>query len=97
MAGATFVSGETLSIKLLVRNACTGSGKNSGTARLWFDDAAANSRFNATIGSPHTYFLGDGFALTSISGPGPKKTIDVAAGAKCSAFKPFGTWSVTLP
>jgi hypothetical protein len=97
LAGTTFASGETLSIKLLVRNACTGSGKNSGTARLWFNDSAANSRFEATIGSPHTYSLGDGFALTSAAGPGPKKTIDVAAGAKCSAFKPFGTWSVTLP
>ena len=95
--GATFGSGETLSIKLLVRNACTGSGKNSGTARLWFNDSAANSGFDATIGSPHTYFLGDGFALATTPGPGPKKTIDVAAGAKCSAFKSFGTWSITLP
>ena len=97
VAGATFASGETLSIKLLVRNACTGSGKNSGAARLWFSDSAANSRFGATLGSPHTYFLVDGFALASAPGPGPKKTIDVAAGAKCSAFKSFGTWSVTLP
>ena len=80
-----------------MRNACTGSGKNSGTARLWFNDSAANSRFDATLGSPHTYFLADGFALASAPGPGPKKTIDVAAGAKCSAFKSFGTWSVTLP
>ena len=97
VAGATFASGETLSTKLLVRNACAGSGKNSGTARLWFNDSAANSRFDATIGSSHTYFLGDGFALASTPGPGPKKTIDVAAGAKCRAFKPFGTWSITLP
>lgn len=42
----------------------------------------------------------DAIVLTPVeggAGPGPKKTIDVAAGAKCSAFKPFGTWSITLP
>jgi len=86
-----------LSVKLFVRNACSGSGKNSGTARLWFNDSAANSRFAATIGSPKTYFLRDAFALATSPGPGPKKTIDVLAGAKCSPYKTFGTWSTTLP
>jgi hypothetical protein len=80
-----------------VRNACTGSGKNSGTARLWFNDAAANSRFNATIDSPTTYYLRDGFVLGTSPGSGPKKTIDVSAGAKCNPFKAFGTWSTTIP
>ena len=80
-----------------MRNACTGSGKNSGAARLWFNDSAANSRFDATIGSPAIYYLRDGFSLATTPGPGPKKTIDVAAGAKCSPFKPFGTWSTTIP
>jgi hypothetical protein len=92
-----FPSGSTLSVKLFVRNACTGSGKNSGTARLWFNDAAADSRVEATIGSPVTYYLRDGFALATTPGPGPKQKIDVAAGAKCSPFKSFGTWSLTLP
>jgi hypothetical protein len=96
VGGATFQSGDTVSIKLYVRNACTGSGKNSGRARLWFNDSAANSRFNATIGDPRTYFLRDAFVLATSPGPGPKRTIDVAAGAKCSPYKTFGTWSTTV-
>lgn len=91
-----FPSGSTLSIKLLVRNACTGSRKNSGAARLWYDDGAANSRFDATIGVASTYYLRSGGVLSIIPGPGPKKTTDVAAGAKCSPFKPFGTWTTTI-
>jgi hypothetical protein len=97
VAGVTFAGGETLSITLFVRNACTGSGKNSGTARLWFNDSAANSRFDATIGSPASYFLQTGFGLATSPGAGPKATVDVAAGAKCSPYKTFGTWSITLP
>ena len=89
--------GDTLSIKLLVRNACSGSGHNSGTARLWFNDAAANSRFDATVDDQggDDYLL-DGGVLGTSAGAGPKKTIDVSAGAKCSAFKPFGTWTRTI-
>jgi len=34
VAGVTFSPGDTLSVKLFVANACSGSGKNSGTARL---------------------------------------------------------------
>jgi len=90
-------AGDMLSIKLLVRNACSGSGKNSGRARLWYNDAAANSRFDTTIdGMTNDWFLRDAFALAMTPGPGPKKTIDVQAGAKCSAYKPFGTWTATL-
>jgi YVTN family beta-propeller protein len=96
-AGTTFASGDTLSVKVLARNACTGSGKNSGTARLWYNDNAADSRFAATIGSPATYYLLSGLGLGGSPGSGPKNTIDVAAGAKCSAYKMFGTWSSTLP
>lgn len=95
--GVTFSPGDTLKIKLLIRNACVGSGKNSGSARLWFNDSVANSRFDATIGSAATYYLLNGSALSTAAGAGPKNTIDVAAGAKCSAYKVFGTWSVTLP
>jgi hypothetical protein len=85
-----------LSIKLYVRNTCSGHTHNSGTARLWFNDTAANSHFGATIGgSTSDYFLRDGFVLNVTPGPGPKKTVDVAAGAPCSPFKPFGTWSTT--
>jgi YVTN family beta-propeller protein len=90
-----FPPGSALSIKLYIRNACAGSGKNSGTARLWYNDMAANSQFGATIGAASNYYLRDGFVLATVPGPGPKKTIDVAAGAKCSPFKTFGTWSIT--
>jgi hypothetical protein len=89
-------AGSMISFKLSVRNACSGPSHNSGTARLWFNDSAANSQFGATIASTNnTYFLGDGFNLLTAVGPGPKKTIDVAAGARCSPFKPFGTWNRT--
>ena len=90
-----FPDGSALKLKLLVRNACSGSGHNSGTARLWFNDSAANSRFNATIDTNSDYFLSDNFVLATTAGAGPKKTVDIAAGAKCSAFKSFGTWTVT--
>ena len=48
-----FPTGSNLSVKVSARNACVGSGKNSGTARLWFNDSAANSQFGATI-TPNT-------------------------------------------
>jgi len=89
--------GDTLSIKLLVRNACSGSGEDSGTARLWFNDTEADSHFDATIDDrEEDDYLLDGAALGSSPGPGPKKAADVSAGARCSAFKPFGTWTRTL-
>lgn len=86
-----------LKIKLYVRNACVGSGHNSGVARLWYNDSAANSRFDATIDSSNSdYYLLDSFLLSATPGSGPKKTIDVQSGTKCSPFKPFGTWTTTL-
>jgi WD40 repeat protein len=89
--------GDQLSIKVYVRNACSGSGKNSGFARLWYNDSQADSRFGVTLdGNTTTYYLLDNFLLGSNIGAGPKKTIDVAAGAKCSPFKLFGTWSRTM-
>ena len=91
-----FPEGSTLNIKLYVRNACIGPTHNSGTARLWYDDAAANSRFDATIeGSNSDYYLRNNFVLSAAVGTGPKQKIDVQAGAKCSPFKTFGEWSIT--
>jgi hypothetical protein len=91
-----FSAGDTLAIRISVRNACSGSGKNSGTARLWYDDGnTANSQVAAFLGAQIGYYLRGGFAFSVDPGPGPKKTFDMAAGNKCSAFKPFGTWSVT--
>jgi len=91
-------SGDTLSFKLLVRNAASGSGKNSGTARLWYNDAEADCRFGA-VSSTGTaqYHLRNGAILSSVVGSGPRATIDVAAGAKGSAFKQFGAWTTTIP
>lgn len=92
---ANLCAGDTLGLRLSVRIAAS-SGHRSGTARLWYDDAAATSRFNATIsGMPSDYFLANAFSLGTSAGPGPKKTIDVfvdrAAGG--NPFKPFGTWT----
>lgn len=91
--------GDTLSMKLSVRIAADVAGHRSGTARLWFNDSAANSQFSTTIGSTTTpNFLLNGFGLGSVAGSGPKKTIDVfvdrAVGG--NPFKPFGTWSKTF-
>jgi hypothetical protein len=88
-----------LSIRLSVRIAIGVSGHRSGTARLWFNDAATNSGFDATIGGATArYFLLQGFTLGEVAGAGPKKTIDVfvdrAVGG--NPFKPFGTWSKTF-
>ncbi len=93
---ADFPQGSQLTLTLSVRNACSGSGKNSGRARLWYNDTQANTHFSATIGQNTTdYFLRDNFLLSTIPGQGPKKTIDIQSGAKCSPFKPFGTWNIT--
>lgn len=98
-------SGDTFSIEVFERNACSGSGHNSGTARLWYngqpiDSGAtrdAGSRFDATIGgSDSDYFLRQGAALSTTAGTS-RLSVDKAAGAKCSAFVSFGTWSTTLP
>jgi hypothetical protein len=92
-----FCSGDTLSFRLSVRVAAS-SGHVSGTARLWYNDAAANSRFNATVnGVPTDYFLRDFFLLDTSTGPG-KKTSDVLVNRNVGGnpFKPFGTWNKTF-
>jgi len=93
----SFCAGDTLSFRLSVRVAAS-SGHVSGTARLWYNDAAANSRFNATVnGSPTDYFLRDLFLLDTTTGPG-KKTSDVLVNRNVGGnpFKPFGTWNKTF-
>ena len=92
----------TLSITLSVRRTCSGGGHNSGTARLWFNDAQANSALSASFADGTSpFFLRTGFALTTSPGSGPKRTIDVAVDSKAACpgrpFKPFGTWSITFP
>lgn len=92
-------SGDTVSFRLSVKIAVGVAGHRSGTARLWFNDAAANTRIAATMGCVTSdHFLLNAFALGATAGPGPKKTIDVfvdrAVGG--NPFKPFGTWSKTF-
>jgi len=92
-----FGPGDTISIRLSVRIAAT--GHRSGTARLWFNDFAANSRFAATIGGQENdYFLRNGFTLSTTAGFGPKNTIDVLVDRAVGGnpFKAFGTWSMTF-
>jgi len=89
-------------LKLLARNTCFGRTHNSGTARLWFNDTQANSRFGATIGSiTNDYYLRNAFVLGTGVGPGPKNTIDVFVDGKsaCPArpSTTFGIWSIALP
>lgn len=94
---ASFLPGDQLSVKISVRAGPT--GHVSGYARLWYNDAAANSRFDLQLdGNPNTYYLLDGFVLGSTAGPGPKKTIDVLVNRNQNgnAFQPFGTWVKTF-
>jgi hypothetical protein len=94
---------DELEITLSVRRTCFGGGHNSGTPRLWFNDSQADSGFGATIDEDTTsaFFLRELFTLTTDPGTGPKQTIDVPVNSKVACpdrpFKPFGTWSMTLP
>jgi hypothetical protein len=90
---------DTLSIKVSTRIASSSSHR-SGTARLWFNDSAANSRFSATVGIvPGSYYLLYPNSLGTNSGLGPKKMSDVfvdrAVGG--NSFITFGEWKITLP
>jgi len=98
IASETFCGGGTLSFRLSVRVAAS-SGHRSGTARLWFNDAQANSNFGATVKSiSNNYYLLDLSMLGTAPGPGPKKTSDVLVNRNGgNPFKPFGTWSITIP
>jgi hypothetical protein len=97
-------SGSVLTFVVSVRNACAGSSKSSGTVRLWFDGNVAGSglkhdtasRLGAAIGEASSvYFLRNGSALSTT--PGNSRTsVDVAVGARCGPFVPFGTWSLDL-
>jgi len=91
------LSAGPLGIRLSVRISCTGRGHASGTARLWLNDAQANSRVQVTInGISQGYFLLDGFRLGTSPGSGPKSAIDAFVDSKTPCpgrpFQPFGTW-----
>ena len=104
-APVSVVPGDTLSIEVSVRTACVGSRHTSGTARLWFNGRPvdsgsgrdAGSRLGATIaGKAQTYFLRTNGVLDAAAGSS-RSFVNMAAGKTCSPFKPFGTWTVTLP
>ncbi len=98
-----FAPGDRLSLRLSVRVAAT--GRRKGTARLWFNDGAANTRFGATLGGPPSQYYPVGtsvasFALSKdVAGTGPKTTVDVFVdrGAGGNPFRPFGSWSIVVP
>ncbi len=89
--------GSTVSIQLLVRNACSGSLQPTGTARLWFNGQVARSLLKTKIDNVGTkFFLRGGFNLKTVAGPS-ERSLDAAVGAPCGPFVSFGTWSITLP
>ena len=95
-------SGTVLQIKLSARITCTGATHPSGSARLWFNDAQAASKFDATInGVNQAYYLRTASGLGNTQGAGPKTTIDVSLNSKekCGGrtLTSVGTWSITLP
>ena len=91
-----------MSMEVFTRVSCIGNSHLSGTARLWFNDAAANSRVNET-GAPTMYMVMPGVTLdlSSSVGTGPKKTKDLFVKGRdftCNGpFSSFGTWSGTVP
>ena len=76
--GYSGATSATTQLTLHVRVSC-GSGHVSGTARLWYDDAAANSRLELTKGgAATTYYL---HALT------PQLSETLSVGPRQSADK----------
>jgi hypothetical protein len=99
----TVESGDSISFTVTVRIACGVAGHASGTARLWYNDAQANSRLTLVLnGSPTTYYLGSGNppVMTTTVGPGPKLAADVFADSKTAcpdrAYNGIGSWSATI-
>jgi len=91
-----FRTGDILSIRLSVRVAASSPNKN-GTIRLWFNDAAANTSFAATIGGvANSYYFRSGLVLTTAPGSGPRASLDVTVKRTGgNPFTPFGTWTIT--
>ena len=98
-----FAPNDRLSFRVFVRVAAVGGQK--GTARLWFNEGAANSRFGATLGDPPSQYYLTGtppFGLTlqkDVPGTGPSRTIDVSVDRAVGGnpFRLFGTWRIVVP
>ena len=94
-----------LKVRVLVRNACTGSGQPSGTIRLWYNGTGlptglghgADSHVDINVeGSTSSYFLRSGLALDTTTGSS-REWAAAEVGEPCGPWVPFGTWSVTVP
>jgi hypothetical protein len=95
LAGSPIVAGDTLSVRVSARIAAN-SPLASATARLWTNDAEANSGMSVTIqGVTTNYFLLPGSVLGAV-GSGPKVPLDVTVSRNVggNAFVPFGVWTV---
>jgi hypothetical protein len=98
LGSTTYAPNDVLGVRISVRIADS-STHRSGTARLWFGDAAANSRIDTmTNGTAKAFYLANGFTLAAAPGAGPKATVDVLVDrlANGNAFKAFGTWTFTF-
>ena len=83
--------------RLSVRIGAT--GHRSGTARLWYNDAQANSRFGLTVGGASSiFYLRSGFALGTAAGAGSEADDRRLRGPAVGGnpWKSFGTWSKTF-
>ena len=90
---------DTICLRLSVRIATKVAGHRSGTARLWYNDAAADSRFDFRIGSvDQYYYLWNNFILVQSPGSGPRRSADVFVDKlkDGNAWKPFGTWCLVV-
>ncbi len=94
---STYVgSSAQISVTLYARVSCS-SRHVSGTARLWWNDAQANSRVGASVFGIR--YLNGLNGLSLSPGPGPKMTSDVVVKKNgCpnqpdTTWKPFGTWT----
>lgn len=101
--------GSSVKLSVSVRRTCSGPGHVSGTPRLWYNGQPTDSGSRRDAGSrlpivldsaAKTYFLRTGLLLGPTAGAA-KSSIEVFVDSKTACpdrpFKPFGTWSVTLP
>jgi hypothetical protein len=71
-----------------------GSLRKMGTARVWYNDALANSRIKVIVdGEQMNYFLRNNFVLSDKAGKN-KKAIDIPVGKRCGEFQLIGTWGM---
>ena len=86
--------GDSLSVTISARIAEGVSGHTSGTARLWYGDASADSRISTLVGSgSQSFYLSTGDSLSTTPGTGPRRSVDrFVKKSGGNPFVPFGTW-----